>query len=179
MKNRLRNETGDPAEDGHPCEVALRFREAAIRSGVVDEVPADVLDLAIQFAWMGKAISRTVDLNEWCLSGVDPNTREIVAAMSMDSATRQIALHHAVKGIAAAGLEKSLRRIRSAQGFGHAVRVVQTVCGRNPSVADVERLSALNAISAGLVDTRRLERAVAAEGVVSLDAVRKQRKVAG
>ena len=172
-------EEGDPSEDGHPCEAALPFRLAAVRSGIVDEVSADVLDLAIQFAWIGKAVSRTEDLNEWCLSSIDPNTREIIAAMSMDSLARQAALDHAVNGKALPGLEASLRSIRSGQAFGHALRIVQSLCGRSPSQLDVERLAVLSGISARLSDTRRLARARAAEGIVSLDAFRKRRKLAG
>jgi hypothetical protein len=170
---------GDAAEDGHPCQVALAFRDVAIRSGIIDEIPADVLDLAIQFAWIGKAVSRTDCLNEWCLSGIDPNTREMVAAMSMDHLARETALRHALSGKAAAGLEDSLRIIRANQAFGHAIKVVQSVCRPSPSVCDVERLGFLAHLSSKLSDTKRLERARAADGVVSLDAFRKQRKIAG
>jgi hypothetical protein len=145
----------------------------------MDEIPADVLDLAIQFAWIGKAVSRTDGLHEWCLSGIDPNTREIVAAMSLDSLARETAIKHAVKGLAASGLEDSLRSIRSSQAFGHALRVVQSVSGRNPSVYDVERLSILAELSSKLTDTKRLARAQSAEGIVSLDAFRKQKRIAG
>ncbi len=179
MRTNKRLSAGDAAEDGHPCEVAIAFRDVVIRSNVIDEIPADVLDLAIQFAWIGKAVSRTEGLHEWCLSGIDPNTREMIAAMSMDTLTRETAIQHAVRSKAAYGLEESLRSIRSSQAFGHALRVVQSVCGRNPSVADVERLAFLAHLSSQLSDTKRLARAKAAEGVVSLDAFRKQRKIAG
>lgn len=179
MRINKRLSAGDAAEDGHPCEVAIAFRDVVIRSNVMDEIPADVLDLAIQFAWIGKAVSRTDGLHEWCLSGIDPNTREMVAAMSMDSLARETAIQHAVKGKAAYGLEESLRSIRSSQAFGHALKVVQSVCGRNPSVSDVERLAILADLSSQLSDTKRLARAKAVEGVVSLDAFRKHRKIAG
>lgn len=179
MNNKTRISAGDAAEDGHPCEVALAFRSAVIRSDIADEIPADVLDLAIQFAWIGKAVSRTVGLDEWCLSGIDPNTREMVAAMAMDSTARQAALDHAVKAKASPGLETSLRSIRSGQAFSHALRTVQSVCGRNPSISDVERLAILCDLSSRLSDTKRLARARKAEGVVSLDAFRKRRKIAG
>ena len=179
MMNRTRISAGDAAEDGHPCEVALAFRSAVIRSDIVDEMPADVLDLAIQFAWIGKAVSRTEGLDEWCLSSIDPNTREMVAAMAMDSLARQTALHHAVKGKASPGLESSLRSIRSSQAFAQALRVVQSVGGRNPSVADVERLAVLCDLSSRLTDTKRLARAKVIDGVVSLEAFRKRRRIAG
>lgn len=176
-KDRL--SAGDAAEDGHPCEVALAFRSAVIRSDIADEIPADVLDLAIQFAWIGKAVSRTVGLNEWCLSGIDPNTREMVAAMAMDSSTRQTAIHHAVKAAAAPGLEQSLRSIRSSQAFAQALRTLQSVSGRSPSAYDVERLAILCDLSSKLSDTKRLAQTKAADSVVSLDAFRKRRKIAG
>ncbi|MCS4089739.1 hypothetical protein [Rhizobium sp. BK176] len=179
MRANKRLPAGDAAEDGHPCEVAIAFKDVVIRSDIADEVPADVVDLAIQFAWIGKAVSRTEGLNEWCLSGIDPNTREMVAAMAMDSLARETAIQHAVKGKAALGLEDSLRSIRASQGFRHAIKVVQSVCGRNPSISDVERLSDLADISSRLSDTKRLAAAKAATAVVSLDAFRKHRKIAG
>ncbi|MBY3151061.1 hypothetical protein HFO56_01380 [Rhizobium laguerreae] len=179
MRTNKRLSAGDAAEDGHPCEVAIAFRDVVIRSDIADEIPADVLDLAIQFAWIGKAVSRTEGLNEWCLSGIDPNTREMVAAMAMDSLARETAIEHAVKGRAAVGLDDSLRSIRSSQAFGHALKVAQSVCGRNPSMRDVERLAVLADLSSRLSDTRRLARARAKDGVVSLEAFRKRRKIAG
>ncbi len=179
MTTKTRLSDGDPAEDGHPCEVAFAFRDVVIRSDVADEVPADVLDLAVQFAWIGKAVSRTVGMNEWFLSGIDPNTRYMVAAMSMDTLSRQTALEHAVKGKALPGMESALRAVRCCQAFSHALRVVQSVSGRNPSVADVERLATLCDMSARLSDTKRLASARAQTDVISLDAFRKHRKKAG
>lgn len=179
MMNKTRISAGDAAEDGHPCEVALAFRSAVIRSDVADEIPADVLDLAIQFAWIGKAVSRTEGLDEWCLSGIDPNTREMIAAMAMDTLARQTALHHAVRSKASPGLECSLRAIRTSQAFAQALRVVQSVSGQRPAVADVERLAALCDLSARLSDTRRLAKAKAVDGIVSLEAFRKRRRIAG
>lgn len=178
IKNK-RLSAGDAAEDGHPCEVALSFRLAAIRSDIVDEIPADVLDLAIQFAWIGKAVSRTASLDQWCMSGIDPNTREMVAAMATDHQTRQTALAQAIRSKASYGLESSLRSIRSSQAFMHALKVVQSICSRTPSVTDIERLAILADLSSKLSDTKRLAISKAFDGVLSLEAFRKRKRIAG
>jgi hypothetical protein len=175
MRERRWTETADPSEDGHPCEVAVALRLVAIRSNVVQEIPADVLDLAIQFAWIGKAVSRTVSITEWLSSGIDPNTREIVAAMAVDSVARQTALSHATGSRAAPAMADGLAAVRACQGFGQAVRVVRALCGQNPPAADVRRLSSLSEIARGLPDTKRLDRAKSYDGVISLDAFRKKR----
>jgi hypothetical protein len=177
MKSKVIISAGDAAEDGHPCEAALAFRNVAIRSNIADEIPADVLDMAIQFAWIGKAISRTMALNEWCLAGIDPNTREIVAAMALDSETRQVALNHALKAKAIIGLESGLASIRRSSAFIHASKIVLSVCGARPSVADISKLAFLSSVASQLPDTRRIKFGQAQDTVVSLEAFRKIRKI--
>jgi len=176
MRESRRVAATDPSEDGHPCEVALAMRLAVVRSRIVDEIPADVLDLAIQFAWIGKAVSRTVAINEWFLSGIDPNTREIVASMAVDSVARQAALSHATGSPASPSMAEGLAAVRSCQAFAHAVKVVKSLCGPSPSASDVQRLAILCGISQAMSDTKRLARAKAADGIISLDAFRKSRK---
>lgn len=169
---------GDASEDGHPCEVALAFRTAVKFADVADEVPADILDLAIQFAWIGKAVSRTGHLGDWLRDGIDPNTREIVAAMAVDSRARQMAVLHAGKGAAAPRLEANLRAIRTSQAFVHAIRVAGGLCGSSPAVADVIRLSRLAEFAAALPDTKRPAPKPPQASVLSLEAFRKQRSLA-
>lgn len=172
-KKRIRS--GDAAEDGHPCEAALAFRSMIIRSEVAEEVPADVLDLAIQFAWIGKAVSRTRHLHDWFAMGIDPNTREMVAAMAVDDKTRKTALEHANNGLAMAGMEGSLRSIKRSKGFGHALFTVTSLC-HNPKSSEIERLAILSDLASRLPDTKRLSPGLAKSVIVDFEHFRKMRK---
>lgn len=93
----LKSEIEDPSEDGHPCEAALEFRRHSLRT-LRKDVPANTLDLAISFAWIGKALSRTTDCTKWLRAGVDPNTWEIIRIMAIDADARRLATQTAFSG---------------------------------------------------------------------------------
>lgn len=133
---------GDVSEDGHPCEAALEFRRAAIRFGAVGEVPADALDLAVSFAWIGKAVSRTVEAGAWVLAGTDPNTWQMIRAMAADPKTRRVACHAALSSPAAAFFGPELDVLRSSAAFlnaAHQVGLVRQGAGRLAVLASIAR----------------------------------------
>jgi hypothetical protein len=168
---------GDASEDGHPCEAALALRDTVIRSDIVDEVPGDVLDLATQFAWIGKAISRTTHLSEWLVGGIDPNTWHMIASLAVDNRMRLIAVEQAATGQAAPRMEANLHAIRTSQAFRHALKTMRSLTGKSPSPADIERLAILSDVVRPLPNVKKLAERVEAS-VVSLDAFKKQRRIA-
>ena len=157
----------DPAVDGHPCEAAISFRNAIVKSEVSEEVPADVVDLAIHFAWIGKAITRTNHLKEWLASDIDPNTRDVITALSIDSFSRQKALSHAADGKAAFGMEASLKDIRQTKAFINAINTVRILC-TIPTPYEIQRLSHICDLSLNLGDEKRLHTKTLPENVASL-----------
>jgi hypothetical protein len=175
MRESKRISAEDPSVDGHPCEAAIAFRDIVVRSDVTEEVPADVLDLCMQFAWLGKAVSRTGAIHQWFLSGIDPNTRDIIPAMAIDSHARGAALNQALTGEALPGMAESLRSVRECLAFKQAVKTVSGLCNANPATAEVMRLAVLCGISQRLSGVKRLAKPPAGE-VVSFDAFRKRRK---
>src|SRR5690606_21899889 len=116
---------GDVAEDGHPCEAALQFRRSVVRMGIAEDVSADALDLAIAFAWIGKAVSRTDISAEWLLSGIDPNTFVVVPLLACSSDARKAALDIATRGKPSTGMERELGRLRASSAFQSAVSTVK------------------------------------------------------
>lgn len=121
------------AEDGHPCEAALAFRQLAVRSGAAVEVPAIALDLATQFAWVGKAVSRTTDCPAWLVRGIDPNTYQFVSALAVDEDSRRAALAQAKTASPLKGFELPLARLRASPPFVHAASVLEGICARRGS----------------------------------------------
>lgn len=164
---------GDPAEDGHPCQAALMFREVVIRSGICGEVSVDALDLAIVFAWIGKAVSRTTLASEWRIEGMDPNTWQIVPLLALDSDVRSEALSAAVSGAAERGFERELARLRSMSGFVSAVETMKTIASVRPDLKNILRLSELAELANGIPARQRtLPRSRRSGNVVILDAFR-------
>lgn len=170
---------GDAAEDGHPCEAALQFRRAIIRMDVANEISGDALDLAIAFAWIGKAISRTNVCAEWHVAGIDPNTFVIIPLLASSMEARVEALKIATTGIAMHGYQRELTRLRAGSGFISAVQIMRALGKSNPGVSDVMRLSELAELSLEFPDHQRMLPKVAGSGnVVILDKFRRQRQAA-
>lgn len=137
----------DASEDGHPCEAALEFRRAAIRFGVAEEIGADALDLAVSFAWIGKAVSRTAEAWSWISAGSDPNTWLMIRAMARDPEARSIALKAALSGNPAPGFESGLAAIRESRGFSGAALAVGRTLGDKAVAAERKRLAELEAVA--------------------------------
>ena len=125
------------AEDGHPCESALEFRRIAIRNQIIEDVSVNGLDLAISFAWIGKAISRTVKLDAWKQTSVDPNTWEFVRAMALDLEVRRYALNDALSADALPNFAKALDHLRRSSSFLTAVTATQSTITATTSHSDV------------------------------------------
>lgn len=170
---------GDAAEDGHPCEAALQFRRAVIRMDVANEVSADALDLAIAFAWIGKAVSRTDICAEWLVAGVDPNTFVIIPLLASSGDARVEALKVATTAKAMPGYERELSRLRAGSAFVNAVSVMKTLGRSNPGVRDVIRLSELAELSLDFPEHQRMLPKIAGSGnVVMLDKFRRRLQAA-
>lgn len=170
---------GDVSEDGHPCEAALQFRKAVVRMGVAEDISADALDLAISFAWIGKAISRTDIAAEWIVADIDPNTYLVVPLLSCSSDARKTALDIALRSKASLGMERELGRLRAASAFQGAVAAVKALSRANPSVRDVLRLSELADLSSSFpARQRKLPAAAGTGNVVMLDKFRQRRQAA-
>src|SRR5690606_23036500 len=112
------------SEDGHPCEVALEFRRLAITGGIASDISINSLDLAIAFAWAGKAISRTKKLDSWMQTGVDPNSWDIIRAMALDAEVRRDALSDARSCAPAKSFSRSLYLLRKSAAFQRAMTSV-------------------------------------------------------
>jgi len=125
------------AEDGHPCEAALEFRRLAITKQIADDLSVNGLDLAISFAWAGKAISRSKKLDAWQQTGVDPNTWEIVRAMSLDVEIRRYALNDALYAAPEDAFASALDHLRKASAFQRAMSSIQATISVSSSQSDV------------------------------------------
>lgn len=135
------------AEDGHPCEAALEFRRQVIRHGIIREVSADALDMAVTFAWIGKAISRSKAIARWKINDIDPNTWEFLTALSLSHQLRTLALHDAMEAEASTGRVEELKQIRKLRGFCAAVATLTLLTSPNPQAGDVLRLAELSRIA--------------------------------
>jgi hypothetical protein len=147
---KLQNNVDSTAEDGHPCEAALEFRRSVIRADVAREISADALDLAISFAWIGKAISRSGALSKWLLSKIDPNCEDFVRALSSSDQIRRTALADALTAAPTHGREAELQQIRGLQGFKQAVQILGQITGASPDSKQVLRLSELHLLALNL-----------------------------
>lgn len=145
--HRNRDILDEVAEDGHPSEAALEFRKQAIRLSIVKEVSADAVDLAISWAWLGKAISRTKASVRWGLEGIDANTFEFIVALGKSHALRAAAIADATGAEALSGRREELFKIRKLAGFLNAVNQCQRAAGASTRQIDVLRLSELNFIA--------------------------------
>jgi len=148
--NTIRPREGDVSEDGHPCEAALEFRRAAIRFGLVNEIAADVLDLAVAYAWMGKAVSRTADAAAWQRQGVDPNTWQMIRAMATGKGTLAAAHLAATRGIAIHGFDRDLAILRASVAFTSACAQVEMSLFGDRRASVAARTAELARIAAGL-----------------------------
>jgi hypothetical protein len=146
--HRNRDILDEVAEDGHPSEAALEFRKQAIRLGVVKEISADAVDLAISWAWLGKAISRTKASVRWGLEGIDANTFEFIVALGKCHTLRGTAITDATSAEALSGRREELIKIRKLAGFLNAVNQAQRASGTSIRQVDVLRLSELAHIAA-------------------------------
>jgi hypothetical protein len=170
---------GDVSEDGHPCEAALQFRKAVVRMGVTDDISADALDLAISFAWIGKAISRTDICAEWIVANIDPNTYLIVPLLASSADARGKALEIALKSKPSLGMERELGRLRVASAFQGAVSAVKALSRQTPSARDLLRLSELADLSLAFpAGQRRLPSTAGTGNVLLLDKFRSRRQAA-
>lgn len=170
---------GDVSEDGHPCEAALQFRKSVVRMKIAEDVSADALDLAIAFAWIGKAVSRTDICAEWQIAGIDPNTYLIIPLLACSSDARSKALEIALKYKASIGMDRELVRLRASSAFLCAVATVRALSKNNPSVRDVLRLSELADLSSDFPKAQRtLPQAPGTGNVVMLDRFRTRRQAA-
>jgi hypothetical protein len=151
--NRNKNILDEVAEDGHPSEAALEFRKQAIRLGIVKEVSADAVDLAISWAWLGKAISRTKASVRWGLEGIDANTFEFIVALGKCHSLRRTALMDATSAEAMSGRREELLKIRKLAGFLNAVNQAQKVATVSIRQVDVLRLSELAYITGRMPGT--------------------------
>jgi len=165
----------DVSEDGHPCEAALEFRRAAIRFGVADEIGADALDLAVAFAWIGKAVSRTTEAWPWITAGSDPNTWLMVRAMACDTEARRIALKTALSGEASPGFEGDLAALRTSQAFYGAAHAVSRTVSRDIPAEEQTRLAELTAVAKLLPGPENVLPVKAAPNVVALRDFRKRK----
>lgn len=125
------------AEDGHPCEAALEFRRAAIRNNIVEEISLNGMDLAVAFAWLGKAISRTIKLDAWKQTSVDPNTWEMVWAMALDVEVRRQAIEDALFAEAQANFTRDLEYLRRSSAFQSAAEKAQATLSVSTSHNDI------------------------------------------
>lgn len=164
---------GDVSEDGHPCEAALEFRRAAIRFGAVDEVPADALDLAVSFAWIGKAVSRTVEAGAWVLAGTDPNTWQMIRAMAADSKTRKVACRVALSSPAAAFFGPELEALRACAAFRNAAKQAEPAVSMTAKQEE-GRFAVLSSIARSLPGPELPCQPANADNLVVLSAVRKR-----
>lgn len=142
----LRFIDGDPSEDGHPCEAALEFRRLSFRY-LHREVPADALDLAISLAWIGKAVSRTIEAPKWIEGGVDPNTWEMIRTLAIDADARRLALNTAINGEPVNVLAESLFRIRQSSGFKTSYEAGLKTLEPHPELPVLKRYHQLAAIA--------------------------------
>jgi len=117
-------EEGDASEDGHPCESALEFRRLLRCWGMADEIPADVLDLCIALAWIGKAVSRTDAVYEFRDMGVDPNTWQIIAGMASEHEVAVRAMAVAMTGEPDSRRGPELAMVRQSEAFRNAYETV-------------------------------------------------------
>jgi hypothetical protein len=141
------NNIDSTAEDGHPCEAALEFRRSVIRADIAREISADALDLAISFAWIGKAISRSSALSKWLLSKIDPNCEDFVRAMSSSDQMRRAALADALTASPTVGREAELQQIRGLQGFKQAIQMLDLITGASPDSRQISRLAELHSLA--------------------------------
>jgi hypothetical protein len=120
----------DCAEDGHPAEAALEMRRILVVSGNAEEVPADVLDLAVSIAWLGKAMSRTRRMADLLVEGVDPNTWQVIGyAARSDEALAEF-IEEARMERPAKGQAMSLADIRSSIAFRASCDAVSESIGK-------------------------------------------------
>jgi len=123
-RDQFMPEEGDPSEDGHPCEAALEFRRILRCWGMADELPADVVDLCVSLAWIGKAVSRTEAVYEFREMGVDPNTWQIIAGMATEETVAKRALQAAALDPADSRRSQELALIRQTEAFKNAYETV-------------------------------------------------------
>jgi len=123
-RGHMMPEVGDASEDGHPCEAALEFRRLLRCWGMADEIPADVLDLCVSLAWIGKAVSRTDAVYEFREMGVDPNTWQIIAGMASEDEVARRAMSASVNASPDNRRGQELLLVRQSEAFRNAYDVV-------------------------------------------------------
>lgn len=146
----------DAAEDGHPCEAALELRRVLRVREIADDVPADVLDLCISIAWIGKAISRTEKVGDFLSSGVDPNTWQIIAAVGRDRSLAARVLETAMNAKAGTGMAPELAAIRRSEAFKTASDAVRRIVGEATCAAHGRRWLRLGNLCRDLDDVARV-----------------------
>lgn len=137
----------DIAHDGHPCEAAIEFRRIGIRSFACNEISADALDLAIAYAWISKAVSRTHESKKWLEYDIDPNTWQGIRAIAMKKDFRAYALNVAINGQHVQSYASDLDDIRQSKGFQNACNTVSATLGPTKSAKDLLRVLELTEIA--------------------------------
>jgi len=177
-RDQSQPDQGDASEDGHPCEAALELRRILLVSGQAAEIPADVLDLCISAAWIGKAVSRTARLREFLDMGIDPNTWQVIAAIGTDTSFARLALDASMHAPAAPGRGPELAAIRETEAFNAAFEAIaNALASESGTSAAARRFVRLRSLSAGLVEIRQPP-ARGPEGVIDLRAERLRRRSA-
>lgn len=157
MKNNNRDIFDHVSEDGHPSEAAIELRRAAIRMNIVKEISADALDLAINYAWVGKAVSRTKASTKWQIQGVDPNTYEFILAMASDSSIRETAIKDALESEPARGRKPEIDNIRSLCGFQNAVENLKRTVLKARAARELARMAELCYISQCILERKKIK----------------------
>ncbi len=155
------------SEDGHPSEAAIEFRRAAIRMNVVREISADALDLAIAYAWIGKAISRTKSAAKWQIQGIDPNTYEFILAIASDTTLRETGIYDALTSEPARGRKSEIDFIRSLCGFQNAIASLKRSISGVANPKELSRMGELCFIAEKMLSRKKIKpRPISVDNVV-------------
>jgi len=145
-------EEGDASEDGHPCEAALEFRRLLRCWGMADEIPADVLDLCVSLAWIGKAVSRTEAVYQFREMGVDPNTWQIIAGMASEDEVARRAMAASLDAPPDSRRGQDLALVRQSEAFRSAYGAVASAMAHSSrSTAASRRWVYLRTLTDGMI----------------------------
>jgi len=165
--------SGDPSDGGHPCEAALEFRRVLRLWGYAMDLPADILDLCISIAWIGKAISRTEAMQDFREMGIDPHTWKMIPGMVARDEIAALALNASMHAPPELGRESDLAMVRQSEAFRIAHDAIsRAVSPAHRTSAAAWRWARLREMSHGVIEVRppRLP-----PQVVDLEIIRRRR----